>query len=113
MGIANMKKRKKSDYTLKLCVMGKNSPHEVKTILKDVAILLKLNMRSNFRKVKLVSQQALIHFRGWLPKTFDQIQSYLGPMANIVKVSFETKIGSEILLELKIHKKYVVLQQIK
>ena len=38
------KESKKRYYTLKLCVTAKKSDHEIKTILKDAVILLKINM---------------------------------------------------------------------
>ena len=38
------KEEPKNYYTLKLCVTVKKSDHEIKTILKDAAILLKINM---------------------------------------------------------------------
>ena len=95
---------KQRGYTLKLCVMGKTSRHEMKTILTDAAILLKINLRSKFHKAEMGNRHCLIHFHGCPPTTLCQIRSYLGPMVNIIKLSFETKIASEILLEMKIHK---------
>ena len=45
---------KKRNYTLKLRVTVKKSDHEIKTILKDAAILLKMNMGAEFEKAELI-----------------------------------------------------------
>ena len=73
---------KQRGYTLKLCVMGKTSHLEMKTILTDAAILLKIHLQSKFHKAELGSRHSLIHFHGCPPTTLCQI-SYLGPMAKI------------------------------
>ena len=56
-------------YTLKLRVTVKKSEHDIKTILKDAATLLKLNMHRAFQNVELLNGQVLIHFNGMCPKT--------------------------------------------
>ena len=40
------KEESKNYYTLKLCVTVKKTDHEIKTILQDTVILLKMNMRA-------------------------------------------------------------------
>ena len=62
------KEETKNYYTLKLCVTVKKSDHEIKTILQDAAILLKMNMRAEFQKAELINRQVLIHFNGTPPK---------------------------------------------
>ena len=67
--------------------MVKKARYEIKTVLKNAATLLKLNMRIEFRKAELVIRQGLKHLHGCPPKTFCQIQLSLGPMATR-KISF-------------------------
>ena len=76
---------------LKLHVLVKKIDHEIKTILKDAAILLKMNMRAEFPKAELVDRQVLIHCNGTAPKTPQQARRFLGPMVNLLKISFESK----------------------
>ena len=102
---------RKINYTLKFCVTGKKSRQEVKMILQDATTLLELNLQSEFCKAELVNQRASIHLPGCPPKTFCLIKSYLGPMLNIFKISFETKIATQILLDIKLQKEYAFLQQ--
>ena len=45
-----------------------------------------------------------------LLKNLWQIRSLLGQIANIIKIYFETKSACEMLLEMKIYKKYALLQ---
>ena len=57
------------NYTIMLCVKVKKSDHEIKTILKDAVIFLKMNMQATFQKAELIDQQDLIHFNGVPPET--------------------------------------------
>ena len=47
-------------YTLKLHVTVKKSDHEIKSILQNAVVLLKINMQAEFQKVELVDRQVLI-----------------------------------------------------
>ena len=96
---------------LKMCVIGKKSHHEIKTILANTVILLKINLSREYQKAELVGGRGLRHFRGCPSKSLCEIRSFLGLMSNIINVSFETKIASEMFLEMKIHQKYASLQQ--
>ena len=48
---------------------------------------------------------------GCCSKILWQIRSFLGQIANIIKIYFETKSAREILLEMKIYKNRRFLQQ--
>ena len=76
----------------------KKSHHEIKTILRDAVILLKINLPSKFQKAELLGEQALIYFRRYSSKSLRQIRSFLGPMSNIIQVSLETKSVGEMLV---------------
>ena len=94
-----------------MCAMGKKSRHEIKTILTDAATLLKINLQNDFQKAEIVGWQVLIHFHCCPSKTLCQIRSFLCLMANIIKITFETKLAYGMLLEMEVHKKYDLLQQ--
>ena len=114
MAFANRRKRskrKKRSHLLKMCITVKKSHHEIKTILRDAVILLKINLQSEFQKAELLGEQVLIYFRRYSSKSLCQIRSFLGPMSNIVQVSFETKMVGEMLVEMRNHNKYTSLQQ--
>ena len=65
-----------------------------------------MKLHDDFRKVKRVGQQTFIYLHGVVPENIAQIRSFLGPMENIVKISFETKTGVESIIRARIHKKY-------
>ena len=69
-------------------------------------VLLKINMRAEFQKAELVDRQVLIHCKGTPLKTLHRARRFLGPMINLIKISFESKTADEILLETKLRKKY-------
>ena len=56
MVVNGNKDESKNFYMLKLCVTVKKSDHEIKTILQDAAILLKMNMRAEFQKAELINR---------------------------------------------------------
>ena len=105
------KEEPKNYYTLKLCVMVKKSDHEIKTILKYAMILLKMNMRATFQKAELLDWQILMHFNGVPLKTLHRAWCLLGPVVNLLNISFKSKTATEILLETKLRKKYTFPQQ--
>ena len=78
----------KVDYIMKLNVMAKKSRFEIKKILKEAAFLLETKLRGEFRKSKRVGQQRIIYLHGVVPGNLTQFRSFLGPMKNIVKISF-------------------------
>ena len=82
---------KKETTKTKMHVTVRKSHHEVKTILSDAIILLKINLPSEFQKPEWFGEQALIYFRRYSSKSLCQIRSFLGPMSNIIQVSFETE----------------------
>ena len=76
-------------------------------ILRDAATLMKLNLGAEFRKAELVDQQVLIQCNGVPTKSLiDAARCWLGPMMDLVKISFETKSAYDLLLESIIFKKY-------
>ena len=105
------KKEPKNYYTLKLCVTVKKFEHEIKTILQDAAVLLKINMGAAFQKAEMVDRQVLIHCNRQAPKTLHRAQRFLGPMVNLLKISFESKTAGEILLVTKLRKKCTTQQK--
>ena len=98
----DLKCTRKVDYILKLNVMAKKSRFEIKKILKEAAFLLETKLRGEFRKSKAVGQQRIILLRGVVPANLTQFRSFLGPMKNIVKISFV----SNPEIEAKIRKKH-------
>ena len=91
--------------------MVKKSDHVIKTILKDAVVLLKLNMRSMFQNAELLDRQVLIHFNSIRSKTLHGTRRFLGPIVNLLNISFESKTASEILFKTNIFKKYTFPQQ--
>ena len=83
-----LKCTRKVDYILKLNVMAKKSRFEIKKILKEAAFLLETKLRGEFRKSKRVGQQRIIYLHGVVPGNLTQFRSFLGPMKNIVNISF-------------------------
>ena len=83
-----LKCTRKMDYILKLNVMTKKSRTEIKKILKVAVILLETKLRGEFRKSKTVGQQRIIYLHGVAPGSLTQFRHFLGPMKNIVKISF-------------------------
>ena len=59
---------------------------------------------------KVVSEFFWFFFRRG-EKFLCQIRCFLGQIAIIIKIYFETKSACEMLLEMKIYKKYAILQQ--
>ena len=80
--------KRKVDYILKLNVMAKKSRAEIKKILKVAAFLLETKLCGEFRKSKRIGQQRIIYLHGVVPENLTQFRSFLGPMKNIVKISF-------------------------
>ena len=95
-----LKCTRKMDYILKLNVMTKKSRTEIKKILKAAVILLETKLRGVFRKSKRVGQQRIIYLHGVAPGNLTQFRRFLGPMKNIVKISF----ASNPEIESKNHK---------
>ena len=54
--------------TIKLCVTAKKSIHEIKTMLKDAVVLLKVRLKHECQNAELVGKQTFIHFLGVQPK---------------------------------------------
>ena len=68
--------------------------------------------RSHLLKMRVIGKiSILIHFRRAPSKSLCQIRSFLGPMSNIVNISFESKTVNEMQVEMRLHKKYASLQQ--
>ena len=97
----DLKCTRKVDYILKLNVMAKKSCFEIKKILKVASFLLETKLRGEFRKSKRVGQQRIIYLHGVVPEK-TQFRSFLGPMKNIVKISF----ASNPEIESKIRKNH-------
>ena len=91
----DLKCTRKVDYILKLNVMAKKSRFEIKKILKEAAFLLETKLRGDFRKSKRVGQQRIIYLHGVVPGNLTQFRSFLGPMKNIVKISFASNPETE------------------
>ena len=100
------------NFSIKLCVTVEKSDDEIKNILQDAATLIKLNLGSEFQKAELVGQQVLIHCNGTLLKSLiGTTHCWLGPLAEMVKVSFETKSAYGLLLESVIFPKYTMSEE--
>ena len=84
----DLKCTRKVDYILEIKCNGKKLRFEIKKILKDVAFLLEMKLRGEFRKSKTVGQQRITYLHGVVPGNLTQFRSFLGPMKNIVNISF-------------------------
>ena len=97
--------KRKTDYILKLNVVAKKSRAEIKKILKVAAFLLQSKLCDEFRKSKRIGQQRIIYLHGVVPKNLTQFRSFLGPMKNIVKISFAT--NPEIVSKIRKNKEEI------
>ena len=68
-------------------------------------------MRHAFRNADLLDGHVLINFNDVCPKTLHRTRRFLGPMTNLINVSFETRTASEISLETNLIKKCTFPQQ--